>query len=52
MEHYITRFNEAFDQLGALPETVKQITTQVSALCTRIDKLLPAQQLVAERVEV
>ncbi|MEP8912458.1 hypothetical protein ACMUMX_17340 [Enterobacter mori] len=52
MEHYITRFNEAFDLLGTLPETVKQITTQVSALCTRIDKLLPAQQLVAERVEV
>ena len=49
MEFYIKRFSEAFDLLGNLPETINHITTDVAALCARIDTQISAQQSADER---
>lgn len=49
MEFYIKRFNDAFDVLGTLPETVKGMTTELSVLCKRMDEQVSGQQTSEER---
>ncbi|MNB65875.1 hypothetical protein D3C81_91780 [compost metagenome] len=52
MEFYIKRFNDAFDVLGTLPETVNGMTTELSALCKLMDAQVSAQQTPDERKTV
>lgn len=49
MEFYIKRFNDAFDVLGTLPETVSSMITELSKLCKLIDVQISAQQTPDDR---
>lgn len=49
MEYYIKRFNDAFDVLGTLPDTVSGMTTELSLLCKLMNEQVTGQQTSSDR---